>query len=132
MIDMESLIRAAKEVREKAYSPYSNFKVGAAVVTPGGKIYSGCNIENASYGLTNCAERTAIYKAISEGEHTFVALAVVADTTEPVAPCGACRQVIAEFGIKQIILGNIKGHTKILSLEEVLPYAFTKNDFVSS
>lgn len=126
---MESLIRAAKEAREKAYSPYSNFKVGAAVMTPSGKIYSGCNVENVSYGLTNCAERTAIYKAVSEGEHSFVALAVVADTEGPVAPCGACRQVIAEFGIEQIILGNIKGHTKILSLEEILPYAFTKNDF---
>ena len=129
MMDMESLIRAAKEAREKAYSPYSNFKVGAAVITPSGKIYSGCNVENVSYGLTNCAERTAIYKAVSEGEHSFVALAVVADTEGPVAPCGACRQVIAEFGIEQIILGNIKGHTKILSLEEILPYAFTKNDF---
>lgn len=129
MMDMESLIRAAKEAREKAYSPYSNFKVGAAVMTPSGKIYSGCNVENVSYGLTNCAERTAIYKAVSEGEHSFVALAVVADTEGPVAPCGACRQVIAEFGIEQIILGNIKGHTKILSLEEILPYAFTKNDF---
>ncbi len=128
MMDMESLIRAAKEAREKAYSPYSNFKVGAAVVTPSGKIYSGCNVENVSYGLTNCAERTAIYKAVSEGEHSFIALAVVADTEGPVAPCGACRQVIAEFGIEQIILGNIKGHTKILSLEEILPYAFTKND----
>ena len=129
MMDMESLIRAAKEAREKAYSPYSNFKVGAAVITPSGKIYSGCNVENVSYGLTNCAERTAIYKAVSEGEHSFVALAVVADTEGPVAPCGACRQVIAEFGIEQIILGNIKGHTKILSLEEILPYAFNKNDF---
>ena len=129
MMDMESLIRAAKEAREKAYSPYSNFKVGAAVMTPSGKIYSGCNVENVSYGLTNCAERTAIYKAVSEGEHSFVALAVVADTEGPVAPCGACRQVIAEFGIEQIILGNIKGHTKILSLEEILPYAFNKNDF---
>jgi cytidine deaminase len=129
MMDMESLIRAAKAAREKAYSPYSNFKVGAAVMTPSGKIYSGCNVENASYGLTNCAERTAIYKAVSEGEHSFAALAVVADTDAPVAPCGACRQVIAEFGIEQIILGNIKGHTKILSLEELLPYAFTKNDF---
>jgi cytidine deaminase len=128
MMDMESLIRAAKEAREKAYSPYSNFKVGAAVMTPSGKIYSGCNVENVSYGLTNCAERTAIYKAVSEGEHSFIALAVVADTEGPVAPCGACRQVIAEFGIEQIILGNIKGHTKILSLEEILPYAFTKND----
>lgn len=128
MMDMESLIRAAKKARENAYSPYSNFKVGAAVMTPSGKIYSGCNIENASYGLTNCAERTAIYKAVSEGEHTFEALAVVADTLEPTAPCGACRQVMAEFGIKQIVLGNIKGHTKTLSLEEILPYAFSKKD----
>ncbi|WP_110955640.1 cytidine deaminase [Anaerosinus massiliensis] len=129
MHDIESLIRAAKEAREKAYSPYSKFKVGAAVITPSGKIYSGCNIENASYSLTNCAERTAIYKAISEGEHSFVALAVVADTDGPIAPCGACRQVIAEFGIEKIILGNIKGHTQILSLEELLPYAFSKHDF---
>ena len=96
---MKELIDAAIQAREKAYVPYSKFKVGAAVLTKSGIIVSGCNVENASYGLSNCAERTAIFKAVSEGEQDFSVIAVAADTERPVAPCGACRQVIAEFGI---------------------------------
>ena len=91
----EELIEVAKEYRENAYVPYSKFKVGAAVLTKSGKVYGGCNIENASYPVTNCAERTAIFKAVSEGEKELVAIAVVADTEDPCSPCGACRQVMA-------------------------------------
>ncbi len=123
---MEELIVAAKGAREKAYVPYSNFKVGAAVLTQSGAIYTGCNVENASYGLCNCAERTAIFKAVSEGEREFVAIAIVADTEEPVAPCGACRQVMAEFEIQKIIMSNLHNKQYIATLEELLPYSFEK------
>lgn len=123
---MEKLILAAQFAREKAYVPYSSFKVGAALLTKGGKIYTGCNVENASYGLSNCAERTAIFKAVSEGESEFAAMAIVADTKEPVAPCGACRQVLAEFSINKIIMCNLHGQQYIATLEELLPYSFGK------
>ena len=125
-----NLIKAAKASRDNAYAPYSGFKVGAAVLGKSGQIYTGCNIENASYGLSNCAERTAIFKAVSEGERVFIALVVVADTLRPVAPCGACRQVMAEFGIEKIIMCNIKGEQYMASLEELLPYSFAKTDLV--
>jgi len=123
---MEELIVAAKGAREQAYVPYSNFKVGAAVLTQSGTIYTGCNVENASYGLCNCAERTAIFKAVSEGEREFVAIAIVADTKDPVAPCGACRQVMAEFEIQKIIMSNLHNKQYIATLEELLPYSFEK------
>jgi len=123
---MEQLILAAQSSRENAYVPYSNFKVGAAVLTSGEKIYTGCNVENASYGLCNCAERTAIFKAVSEGELDLVAIAIIADTAQPVAPCGACRQVMAEFGINKIIMCNLRGQQYIATLEELLPYSFGK------
>ena len=126
----EDLIKAAKKAREFSYSPYSKFKVGAAVLTKTGKIYSGCNIENASYGITNCAERTAIFKAVSEGERELEALAVIADTDGPTTPCGACRQVIAEFKINKIIMANLKGDTKIVTLQELLPYSFSDEDLI--
>ncbi|MEG6585830.1 cytidine deaminase [Dendrosporobacter sp. 1207_IL3150] len=125
---MHELIEAAVKARDNAYAPYSKFKVGAAVIGVDGKIFSGCNIENASYGLTNCAERTAIFKAVSEGITEIKAIAIIADTVNPTAPCGACRQVIAEFGIDEIILCNIKGEHKIVSLDELLPFSFKKND----
>ena len=97
--EIQKLIDRAIVAREKTYSPYSHFGVGAALVCEDGSIYEGCNIENASFGLTNCAERTAIFKAVSEGHTKFKALAVVADTEGPCAPCGACRQVISEFDL---------------------------------
>jgi len=122
---MEELVLAAQEAREKAYVPYSNFKVGAAVLAKGGQVYTGCNVENASYGLCNCAERTAIFKAVSEGESELVAIAIIADTKDPVAPCGACRQVMAEFGITKIIMSNLHGQQYTATLEELLPYSFT-------
>ena len=124
----KNLIDVAKNYRENAYAPYSKFKVGAAVLTSSGKIFGGCNIENASYPVTNCAERTAIFKAVSEGEKTFQAIAIIADTDEPCAPCGACRQVMAEFKIPKIIMTNLKGDTKIVTLEEILPFAFSEKD----
>ena len=118
------LIDRAAVAREKSYSPYSHFGVGAALVCEDGSIYEGCNIENASFGLTNCAERTAIFKAVSEGHTKFKALAVVADTEGPCAPCGACRQVISEFEIPRIILANLKGNYRVLDLDELLPFRF--------
>lgn len=125
---MESLIQAAREAREKAYAPYSGFKVGAAVLNRDGRIFSGCNVENASYGLTNCAERTAVFKAVSEGGTQLTALAVIADTRKPVAPCGACRQVMAEFGIEKIIMCNTKGERHIATLDQLLPAVFDQHD----
>lgn len=125
----EKLLERAKQARERAYTPYSNFPVGAALLTSDGKIYVGCNIENASYGLSNCAERTAIFKAVSEGEEDIEAIAVVADTPRPVPPCGSCRQVIAEFNPKmQVILGNLKGDTLEDTIDNLLPGAFTNED----
>jgi cytidine deaminase len=126
---MDELVNAAVKAREQAYAPYSRFKVGAAVLGKSGRIYTGCNIENASYGLSNCAERTAVFKAVSEGEVAFTAIAVVADTPEPVSPCGACRQVMAEFNIAHIILVNLKGQRRTYTIEELLPFSFTKGDF---
>ena len=127
MTDNE-LIEIARQYRENAYTPYSHFKVGAAVLAASGKVYGGCNIENSSYGLTNCAERTAIFKAVSEGEREFAALAVIADTDGPCSPCGACRQVIADFRIPRIIMANLKGDMKTMTLGELLPFAFSDSD----
>jgi cytidine deaminase len=119
------LIEAARRARERAFAPYSNFKVGAALQTKDGKIYSGCNVESASYGLTVCAERVAIWKAVSEGEKEFAAIAVVVDTQELTPPCGACRQIIWEFcGDVPVILSNLKGETETLKMSELLPRAF--------
>jgi cytidine deaminase len=129
---MEELIKAAQAARGMAYAPYSRFQVGAAVLGESGRIYSGCNIENASYGLSNCAERTAIFKAISEGEKKLIALAVVADTPRPTAPCGACRQVMIEFGINQVILCNSKGEQHVVAMNELLPLSFNKNDLTGA
>lgn len=127
---MEQLVTAASEARERAYVPYSNFAVGAAVLSKDGKLFTGCNIENASYGMTNCAERTAIFKAISEGETEFTTLLVIADTVRPVPPCGACRQVLAEFCPRDmpVILTNLQGDQQQTTVEKLLPFAFTAED----
>ena len=122
------LLKLATSYRQKAYIPYSHFAVGAAVLTAQGNYYGGCNIENASYGATNCAERTAIFKAVSEGEQDIVALAVIADTAEPVTPCGICRQVIAEFAIPVIVMGNLQGATQTVDWKQLLPGAFLAKD----
>lgn len=124
MMDKE-LLEAALVARERAYAPYSKFLVGAAVRAESGKIYTGCNIENASYGLTVCAERNALFSAVGAGERKFTALCVVGDTEGPISPCGACRQVMAEFKVPCIILANLKGDVKEYTLEELLPYGFT-------
>ena len=128
--EIQKLIDRAIVVREKTYSPYSHFGVGAALVCEDGSIYEGCNIENASFGLTNCAERTAIFKAVSEGHTKFKALAVVADTEGPCAPCGACRQVMGEFNIPIIIMGNLKGDIEVVSTEALLPFSFSSTDVI--
>ena len=128
--EIKNLIDHAIVAREKTYSPYSHFGVGAALLCEDGAIYEGCNIENASYGLTNCAERTAIFKAVSEGRTNFKALAVVADTEGPCAPCGACRQVMGEFNIPIIIMGNLKGDIEVVSTEALLPFSFSSTDVI--
>ena len=127
-LEIQKLMDCAIKARENAYSPYSHFAVGAALLCEDGTLYEGCNIENASYSLTNCAERTAIFKAVSEGHIKFKALAVVADTEGPCAPCGACRQVMAEFKIPLIIMGNLMGNIKIVTIEELLPFSFSECD----
>ena len=129
-LEIQKLMDCAIKARENAYSPYSHFAVGAALLCEDGTLYEGCNIENTSYGLTNCAERTAIFKAVSEGHIKFKALAVVADTEGPCAPCGACRQVVAEFKIPLIIMGNLMGNIKIVTIEELLPFSFSECDVI--
>ncbi|MCI2254503.1 cytidine deaminase [Domibacillus indicus] len=129
-MNQQQLMEAAKQARERAYVPYSNFKVGAALLTKDGQIFGGCNIENAAYGVVNCAERTAIFKAWSEGASEYAAIAVVADTNRPVPPCGACRQVIAELCPPDmpVILTNLKGDVQTLTVAELLPGAFSPED----
>lgn len=122
--EFDKLRQAAEAIRKNAYAPYSGFAVGAAVEGESGAIYSGCNMENASYGLTICAERTAIAQAVTAGERKLRRLLVVADTENPIAPCGACRQVMVEFGIEEVILCNIRGASRTVSLKELLPQAF--------
>ena len=129
-LEIQKLMDCAIKARENAYSPYSHFAVGAALLCEDGTLYEGCNIENASYGLTNCAERTAIFKAVSEGHIKFKALAVVADTEGPCAPCGACRQVMNEFKIPMIIMANMKGNMEIVSIEDLLPFSFSECDVI--
>lgn len=129
-LEIQKLMDCAIKARENAYSPYSHFAVGAALLCEDGTLFEGCNIENASYGLTNCAERTAIFKAVSEGHTKFKALAVVADTEGPCAPCGVCRQVMAEFKIPLIIMGNLIGNIKIVTIEELLPFSFSECDVI--
>ena len=118
------LFEKAKEVSRKAYAPYSNYKVGAALLTKSGKVYTGCNIENSSYGLTNCAERTAVFKAVSDGEMEFEEMVIYADSPNLPTPCGACRQVLSEFGteLKITIISNKEQMET--SISELLPLGF--------
>lgn len=124
--EIKDIIEIAIEARENAYAPYSNFQVGAALIDDNGKTFIGANIENGSYGLSNCAERTAIFTAKTSGMKKIRVIAVAADTTGPVSPCGACRQVISEFADENtvIILTNLKREIKVLNVEELLPYRF--------
>lgn len=122
----DKLIAAAIEARQNAYAPYSNYQVGAALLGKSGQIYTGCNVENASYGGTICAERTAVVKAISEGEQQFEALVVAVAGPEISSPCGICRQFLAEFGLDlKLILVNLEGKKVETKLEQLLPGAFT-------
>ena len=129
-MDMKKLLDESKIAREKAYVPYSKFQVGAALLAEDGTVYHGCNIENSAYSMTNCAERTAFFKAVSEGVRTFKALAVVGDTEGPISPCGACRQVIAEFcdGAMPVYLTNLKGDVLETTVAALLPGAFSQED----
>lgn len=120
----------AKKAFDQAYVPYSKFHVGAAVKTKDGKIFNGCNVENSSYGLTNCAERTAMFKAVSEGYTEFTSILVIGDTEGGCKPCGACRQVMTEFIEKSapVYLTNTKGKIERYTMEQILPYSFSKED----
>jgi cytidine deaminase len=123
--EYEALIAAAKKARENAHAKFSNFLVGAALRTKSGKIYGGCNVENATYGLTICAERVAIFKAISEGEREFDAIAVATDTGALTPPCGACRQLIWEFcGDVPVILSNLAGKSEVMRMSSLFPKPF--------
>lgn len=125
--DREALIAAAARAREQAYVPYSKFKVGAALLTRSGRIVTGCNVENASSGATICAERTAVVKAVSEGEREFLALAVVTDVPRPASPCGICRQVLVEFNpALPVIMANLSGEYRVERADTLLPLAFTQ------
>ena len=132
MTDLE-LMKAAAKAREYSYSPYSGFRVGAALLAKSGKVFTGCNIENAAYSPTNCAERTAVFKAVSEGEREFLAIAIVGgkgeELSEFCAPCGVCRQVLAEFTDEnfRILLGTPEQFS-VYSMKEILPYSFGKNN----
>lgn len=127
-IDATTLIQEAIKARDKAYVPYSGFKVGAALLDEHGHIHHGCNIENAAYGPSNCAERTALFSAVADGHQpgSFAMLAVVGDTDGPIAPCGVCRQVLVELCKPDmpVVLGNLKGETRETTIRELLPDAF--------
>ncbi len=131
-MDSATLLKEAMKAREKAYIPYSHFGVGAALLDSDGQVHHGCNIENAAYSPTNCAERTAMFSAIANGHQarSFKAIAVVADTEGPVAPCGVCRQVLVELcGLDMlVILGNLKGDIRETSVRELLPDSFGPSD----
>jgi cytidine deaminase len=129
-VEEKKLIREAFKARELAYAPYSKFQVGAALLSKDGQVFHGCNIENAAYSMTNCAERTALFKAYSDGVTQFESLVVTADTDGPVSPCGACRQVISELcdDEMEIILTNLKGDVQRIQVKDLLPGAFSRKD----
>ncbi len=128
----KSLIEKSKEAYNNAYAPYSKFQVGAAVLTKNQEVFIGSNVENASYGLTNCAERSALFAAYSNGHRCedFEAIAITANCDRPISPCGACRQVMSELlpPNTPVILTNVAGDTKVVTVEELLPYTFTSED----
>ncbi len=125
-MDSMELVKIADEAKSRAYAPYSGFKVGAALLTSNGKLFTGVNIENISFGATNCAERTAVFKAVSEGELKITAIAIASDSEDYIFPCGICRQVLAEFADKsmKIICSKKNGEYKEYTLDELLPNAF--------
>ena len=132
--DKRQLLEAAKEAKKNSYAPYSNFHVGAALYCKDGSIYTGCNIENAAFTPTNCAERTAVFKAVSEGKKDFLAIAVEGDREEPLTPCGVCRQVLTEFvdgSTFEVIMEDGAGGIKVMKLEELFPASFSPKDLQS-
>jgi len=126
-MEYKDLMKAAKEAKKMAYTPYSKFNVGAALLTKSGKVFTGCNVEIASFGGTNCAERTAIFKAVSEGEKEFKAIAINGDA-DGTYPCGICRQVIVEFGTDIDIIIESGGVLKVFTIDALLPHSFTGAD----
>jgi cytidine deaminase len=130
--DPQQLLDAAKEARAKAYVPYSNFQVGAVFMDAAGHLHAGCNVENAAYGPTNCAERTAMFRAIADGKQAgeFQVAAVIGDTDTPITPCGVCRQVMVELCKPDmpVVLGNMRGDYRVTTVSELLPGAFSKVD----
>lgn len=123
----DNLLKQAIEARERAYAPYSHYKVGAALLTTDGKVYTGCNVENAAYGPSMCAERVAVFKAISEGDFDFMAIAIV--TVNGGTPCGVCRQVLREFAPNlTVIIGDLEGNYRVLTLPDLLPHSFGPED----
>ncbi|MEX1308628.1 MAG: cytidine deaminase [Eubacteriales bacterium] len=130
-MDYQQLIKKADEVKQNAYAPYSHFRVGAALLTKSGKIYTGCNVENASYTPTICAESSAIVQAVSEGEQEYVAIAVISDSEDYTSPCGVCRQRIFEFGSDiEVIMANRDGEYKTYKISELLPEGFNKDSLL--
>ena len=130
-METEELIKAAMEAKEHAYAPYSHFRVGAALLTKSGKVYQGCNIENAGYSPTNCAERTAFFKAVYEGEREFAAIAINGDGDDYLYPCGVCRQVMAEFCAPDeflILSGDAPETCRQFTLREILPFGFSQEN----
>lgn len=124
-MDHDALIDTARRARERAVAPYSMFKVGAALEADDGTVITGCNIENSTYGLTICAERVAVFKAVSEGQRRFTRIAIVADTSEPTPPCGPCRQILWEFcGDIEVILANLEQETGRYRMADLLPLPF--------
>jgi len=123
-MDFSALLAQARTAREQAYAPYSRFAVGAALLAKSGRVFTGCNVENLSFGLTSCAERNAVFAAVAAGEREFEAVAIIADSKSPVSPCGACRQVLAEFAPSlQVCSANLQGATFEATLRELLPRA---------
>ncbi|MEM1946892.1 MAG: cytidine deaminase [Candidatus Caldarchaeum sp.] len=125
MTDYVQLLQQARKAMRHSYAPYSRFRVGAALLTEDGEIVTGCNVENASYGLSNCAERTAVFKAVSEGRKKFKAIAVVSSKTNPAYPCGACRQVLREFNPRlRVVVAGLKGRPEVTTVDRLLPRSF--------
>lgn len=133
-VDWNALKEAALAARQQAYVPYSSFAVGAALLDEKGTIFTGCNVENASYGLTNCAERTAVFSMATKGSRAIVAIAVVADSPTAISPCGACRQVMAEFSQADtpVLLFNLSDETMHTTVGDLLPYGFSQHDLTHS
>jgi len=136
MVDESQLqlaIERATSVRARAYAPYSNFLVGAALVADDGSIYVGCNVENASYGLTQCAERAAVTAAVADGQRAIVCCVVIADTPEPITPCGACRQVLAELSTEMVVVcRTLQGSERRFTMQELLPSGFSPSSLPPS